>query len=130
MSAPDNPRRLRARVQSKPFGISTYEHVELLEPAKEFPGRKPVPRGQWKEQVKAHAATVVDKRRVYTSKDPQDAYMVDEEEEETGKVGTTGRIWRTRRRRDGKVSKGVVVLETCFCFLVSWVYRGWKHGLN
>lgn len=116
MFALDNPRRSQARAQSKRFAISTYEHVELLEPAKEFPGRKPVPRDQWKEEVKALAATV-DKRHLYLSKDPQEAYLVDDEDTTTD-VGTTGRIWRTRRRRDGKVSsKRVVVLGMCFfCF--------------
>lgn len=95
MHALRNPRRAQARVQSRPFGIGEYEHLELLSAGKEVAGQKPFPLARWeKERELRINALGYDKG---SSNSPY-------EDGGASKVGKTGRIWRTRRRRDGKVS--------------------------
>ncbi len=104
----DNPRRFKARLQSKPFAISKYEHVKLLVPTKERAGKKPVPRKGRVSRTKKtgggddnDVVVEVDRNANAASEDDDST----EDDEGASKVGTTGRIWKTRRRRDGKVSE-------------------------
>lgn len=94
MPSVNRSRRSQASVQSDPSGASEYELVELLIPDKEIAGQKPFPLGQWEEEKEA---------RISAPRYIKTAYSPDNDEG-ASKVGTTGRMWRARRRRDGKVS--------------------------
>lgn len=113
MYALNNPRRFQARVQSKPFGISAYEHVELLVPDKEIAGQKPFALARWEEEREARMGAPGYVKGAYSPDDDEGA----------SKVGTTGRVWRTRRRRDGKVSCGVFFFFFEWFFFFGGVYR-------
>jgi hypothetical protein len=125
----DNPRRFKARMQSKPFAISKYEHVKLLVPTKERAGKKPVPRkGRVNRTRKTgggggdndDVAAEIDRNENAASEDDDST----EDDEGASKVGTTGRIWRTRRRRDGKVSElGLLPPRSYFFLHISFCFR-------
>lgn len=106
MPAVNNPRRSQARTQSKPFGIGEYEHLELLTPDKEIAGQKPFPLARWGKERESRVNGLGYVKGGFSPDDDGGA----------SKVGKTGRIWRTRRRRDGKVSLSVPA-EVYFCFL-------------
>ena len=71
-------------------------------PDKEIAGQKPVPLTIWEAEKKARANAAHGPGNVKGGKGV--GYYLPDNDEGASKVGKTGRIWRTRRRRDGKVS--------------------------
>ena len=96
MAFTNPPRRVQPPrgAQPRPFGVGEYEHIELLTADKEVANEKPFPLAPWEQQRQYRINGL---GYVKGSFSPDD-------DEGASKIGKTGRIWRTRRRRDGKVS--------------------------
>lgn len=78
----NNKRQFASELETKPLAISEYEHLEVLFETEETVGEVPSKRGRAVDQANLTAATSAPK------------------------------VWRTRRRRDGKVCYVAAPLES------------------